>query len=65
MKVAHQKKSFSFQHLGNFSTDPGRPAIKFFKAGLTFANIFPNKFENQQKVPFFPISSVSDKKSSA
>ena len=46
------KKNYSFQHFGNFSTDPGRPAIKFFKNGLTCANIFPKKFENQQKVQF-------------
>ena len=28
-----------FQYFGNFSTDPGSPAIKFFRTGLTYAFI--------------------------
>ena len=43
---ASRAKNYSFQHFGDFSTDPGRPAIKFFRNGLNYAHIFPKKIEN-------------------
>ena len=33
---------------------------KFIKTSLTYANIFSKIFENQQKVPLFPIFDVSE-----
>jgi hypothetical protein len=51
-KVVHEFL-YSFQYFCNFSTDPGSPAINFFRTGLLYAHILTKNSKMTKTSDFF------------